>query len=37
MGDGEVDEQAKVLSDLAAKVNEFVDGQGGLEGAQFKE
>jgi hypothetical protein len=31
------DEHAKVLSDLANKVNSFVEGQGDLEGARFEE
>lgn len=31
------DEHAKVLRDLANKVNSFVEGQGDLDGARFEE
>jgi hypothetical protein len=31
------DEHAQVLSDLASKINNFVEGKGDLEGARFEE
>lgn len=35
--EAEATEQAKVLSDLAKKVNQFVEAKGGMTGATFDE